>query len=69
MTDRIGPGDSFLVIQCKHCRHISEVTLPLADAPLVPGQPAQELRHICPKCRESQRVQQSDILRAVVSDE
>ena len=46
-TDRIRPGDSILIIQCKHCRHVSEVILPTADSPLVPGQPAQVLRHTC----------------------
>ena len=69
MTDRIGPGDSINIIECKHCHHVSEVDLPPTTTPLVPGKAPQELRHTCLKCGESQRVQRSDILHAVVSGE
>ncbi len=72
MTDRLRSGDTIRIIQCRHCRHVSEPIFPTAVASVVPGHPPEELHHTCPKCGESQRVewgQEFGILSAVVTDE
>ena len=72
MADRIGPGDKIKIIQCRHCRHISEPIVPTEGAPLVPGRPPEALHHTCPKCGETQILklgQEFGILNAVVTDE
>ncbi len=72
MENRIGPGDTIRVIQCRHCRLVSEPVLSTVIAPVVPGHPPEELHHTCPKCGETQRLksgQEFGILNAVVADE
>lgn len=69
MTNQLIPGDTILIIRCKHCGFISEVATTASETPLVAGAPVQELRHKCWKGGEDRRVRESDILRASVFDE
>ena len=69
MADQLNPGDTVLIIRCKHCGFVSEVSAIASETPRVVGVPVEEVRHKCWKCGEDQLIQGSDILRASVVDE